>query len=243
MQNIKVLIAAAVKGTRSGLDYPKTLYKINGTPILIKILKTFYQFDNFPSIIVSPEGEKIIKNTLQQYNFSADLIIQQHPTGMGDAVLCFKKSKTFDKVEHILLIWGDIPFITKKTLRILTETHLENKNHFTFLSGFSKKAYTIVIRNHKNEVTALKESKISGLRLREGERDTGVFIFNKKIVFKELLSNKADKISKIIKENGFLSIVEKLVKKKYKIEALQIANEKEMISFNQKSDLNKIVKN
>ena len=242
MQNIKVLIAAAGKGSRSGLNYPKTLYKIDNTPILIKIIKTFYEFDSFPSIIVSPAGKEIIKKTLKDYNFLADLIVQQYPTGMGDAVLCFKESKIFNKVDNILLIWGDIPFIEKKTLKILTKKHLENKNHFTFLSGYTKEAYTVVKRNKDNEVTALKESRNSHSKLRGGERDTGVFIFNKKIVFEELRLNKVSNISKKIKENGFLSVVEKLVKKKYKIEALPIASNKEMVSFNQKSDLNKIVK-
>ena len=37
---INVLIPAAGKGTRSNLKYPKTLYKIKGTPIIISLIKT-----------------------------------------------------------------------------------------------------------------------------------------------------------------------------------------------------------
>ena len=35
MVNIKVLIAAAGLGSRSGLNYPKTLFSVKGKPILI----------------------------------------------------------------------------------------------------------------------------------------------------------------------------------------------------------------
>ena len=242
MQNTRVLIAAAGKGSRSRLNYPKTLYKIDNTPILIKILKTFSEFDNIPTIIVSPSGEEIIDKTIKKYGFSADLIIQKKPTGMGDAILCYQKSEAYNKTDNILLIWGDVPFIKKKTLRILTKSHLKNKNHFTFLSGFSKKAYTVVKRNKNNEDIELEEYKYSNSKLSEGERDTGVFIFNKKIIFNELKLNRVDNFSNEINENGFLYIIKKLVKKKYKVEALKIANDKEMISFNQKSDLKKKVK-
>ena len=122
MQNTRVLIAAAGKGSRSGLNYPKTLYKADNTPILIKILKTFSEFDNIPTIIVSPSGREIISKTIKEYGFVADLIMQKKPTGMGDAILCFQKSKAYNKTDNILLIWGDVPFIKKNETFITCST-------------------------------------------------------------------------------------------------------------------------
>ena len=46
----KVLIVAAGEGKRANLDYPKTLYKINKVPILIRILKKIrllYIYESF----------------------------------------------------------------------------------------------------------------------------------------------------------------------------------------------------
>ena len=61
---IGVLIAAAGKGTRAKLSYPKTLYKINGKEILLSILEITNEYDQKPTIIVSPKGEIDINNFL-----------------------------------------------------------------------------------------------------------------------------------------------------------------------------------
>ena len=43
---------------------------------------------------------------------------------MGDAVLKFKKSKFYNNSDHILLIWGDIPFIKKSSIDKLIKVHI-----------------------------------------------------------------------------------------------------------------------
>ena len=57
---IKVVIAAAGQGTRSGLEYPKTLFKIKNMPIIVRVCKALSQFDKSPSIIVAPDWKKEI---------------------------------------------------------------------------------------------------------------------------------------------------------------------------------------
>ena len=51
-----------------------------------------------------------------------------YPSGMGDAVLKFKKSKFSEKADNILLIWGDIPFIKKSSIDKLIRFHISNSN-------------------------------------------------------------------------------------------------------------------
>ena len=89
MYKIKVLIPAAGKGSRAGLNYPKTLYKIEGKEILLYIFELIENIDQEPTIIVSPEGEKDINNFLKLKKRKAQLIIQPKTRGMGDAVLKF----------------------------------------------------------------------------------------------------------------------------------------------------------
>ena len=62
--DINVLIAAAGKGTRAKLPYPKTLYKIKGEEILLKILNTTKEFDSNQTIITSPKGKQQIQDFL-----------------------------------------------------------------------------------------------------------------------------------------------------------------------------------
>ena len=52
---------------------------------------------------------------------------------MGNAVLKFENSVNFNKCENIILIWGDIPYISSRTVKHENDVHLNNSNHFTLL--------------------------------------------------------------------------------------------------------------
>lgn len=134
MGKFSVLIAAAGRGTRSGLSYPKTLFPINGKPILIRILERFTVYDSCPTVIVSADNQNSIKNALNNAQLNAHLVEQIHPNGMGDAVLKFKASPVYDDSENIILVWGDIPFIQAETLKGVVEAHINHKNDFTFVT-------------------------------------------------------------------------------------------------------------
>ena len=54
---INVLIPVAGKGTRSGLNYPKTLFKVEGKEILLHLLELVESYDEEPTLVVSPEGK------------------------------------------------------------------------------------------------------------------------------------------------------------------------------------------
>ena len=86
MSKISVLIAAAGKGTRAGLPYPKTLHPVEGKPILLRIIESLESFDSCPTIIASPKGKFLIQDCLDKNNKKANIIIQNSPLGMGNAV-------------------------------------------------------------------------------------------------------------------------------------------------------------
>ena len=235
---INVLIAAAGKGSRANLPYPKTLFKIEGKEILARILENLDEFDEKPTIIVSPGGKKHIKNFLLTNNRNANIVIQENPKGMGDAVLNFEKSPSAEFSKDILLIWGDIPFIRKLTVKKMIQRHFENNNAFTFVTADTDKAYTIVKRNERDEIIDILETKEENLPIKNGERDIGLFIFKKDIIFQFLKLELTKKYSSTSKEHGFLYIINHLVENEFKVEGIKIANKKELISLNKISDLN-----
>lgn len=238
IKDINILIAAAGKGSRANLPYPKTLYKINGKEILARILDNLEELDKEPTIIVSPKGEQYIKNFLLKSDRNANIVIQANPNGMGDAVLNFEKSPFAKSSKNILLIWGDIPFIRKSTIKKMIESHFKNNNTFTFITSDTDKAYTRVIRNEKSEVIDILETREEDIPIKRGERDIGLFIFKKDKVFDLLKLDLAKKYSIKSKEHGFLYIVNYLVKNGLRVEGIKIANKKELISLNRISDLN-----
>ena len=235
---ISTLIATAGKGSRAKLPYPKTLYRINGKEILLRILDKTKTYDDCPTIVVSPSGKSEIENFLSKNFIDSYLVIQEEPRGMGDAVLQFKKSPSFKVSENVLLIWGDIPFIRKVTIQKMVKRHFEENNVFTFVTSETERAYTRVLRDKKGNVQEILETREEDLPIEKGERDIGLFIFKSKEIFKLLKMDLPKKYSSKTSEHGFLYLVSHLIKNGHKVEGLNIANDKELLSLNKISDLN-----
>jgi bifunctional UDP-N-acetylglucosamine pyrophosphorylase/glucosamine-1-phosphate N-acetyltransferase len=236
--NLHVLIAAAGSGTRSGLEYPKTLFQIKGESILSRLLDLVAPYDSKPTIIASPSGEPLIRSHLNELNKDFYTVIQDFPRGMGDAVLSMMDSPSYNKSSNILLLWGDIPFIQKSTLEKTIINHFKHGNDFTFPTLNTDHAYTVLERDENNKVKRLLETReIINHTLSSGERDIGLFIFNKELIFKLLKEDLMYKYSSRNNEHGFLYIIEHLVTMGYRVEALNIAKKLDAISLNKIEDL------
>ena len=239
MGEISVLIAAAGLGSRAGLPYPKTLFPIKGKPILVRLAELLAPYDAEPTVIVSEGGKEQIKQCLLKNNIQAQLVIQSIPRGMGDAVLCIDNSEEFANSEHVLLVWGDIPFIKQETVETMINHHLEQDSDFTFASRVVDEAYTVVLRDKSGNVTHLIETREDGITdLGPGERDIGLFIFRRSLTLQTLREELPNKWGKSTGEHGFLYVIEHLVSKGLQVEALPIAQEIELVSLNSVEDAN-----
>ena len=237
MDEISVLIAAAGVGSRAGLPYPKTLFPIKGKPILVRLAELLAPYDAEPTVIVNEGGKEHIKQCLLKNNIQAQLVLQSMPGGMGDAVLCIDNSEEFTNSEHVLLVWGDIPFIKQETVETMINYHVEQDSDFTFASRVVDEAYTVVLRDKSGNVTHLIESREAGITdLGPGERDIGLFIFRRSLTLQALREELPNKWGKSTGEHGFLYIIEHLVSKGLRVEALPIAKEIELVSLNNLED-------
>lgn len=238
MAKIHALIAAAGRGTRAGLPYPKTLFPIQGRPILVRIIELVSPYDRSPTVIVSPEGETPIRDCLEQHHLQAHLVQQTQPRGMGDAVLRFADSPVAESAEHVMLIWGDVPFIQQATLDTLVRAHLEGGHDFTFATRPVDSAYTLVSRDERGRVVSVIESREAGIQTpRAGERDIGLFIFNKQPVFDWLQRDLPGKFGRTTGEHGFLYVIEHLAQAGFKVAALPMATGLDLVSLNSMKDI------
>lgn len=236
--SLKVVIAAAGRGTRAGLPYPKTLFEVKGQPILIRSLACLSPWDPEPTVIVSPSGRAAVSRCLADHQAVAELIDQPMPHGMGDAVLQVRGSAAAMRAEHLLLAWGDIPFLHRDSIAAMFDVHAAHDNDFTFITAVVPRAYTVVIRDARGRVGSVIETREQGEQEPgPGERDIGVFIFRRAPVLALLAEDTPGKLGKATGEHGFLYIVAHLAQRGFRIEALPIATPKELVSLNYLSDL------
>ena len=234
---LAALVAAAGSGSRAGLPYPKTLYPVRGRPILLHLIERLAAHDPQPTVIVSPTGQAAIAQALHAEGRVAQLLVQERPTGMGDAVLAFRRSLAFAPEVDVLLAWGDIPLLGAATIAALVTQHRAAGNDFTFVSRPVDVSYTRVARDAAGRVIALEETRELEVKPTPGERDIGLFLFRAGPILDLLDRHRASGMGRATGEHGFLYVVAHAAAAGLKVEALPIATEEDCLSLNRLSDL------
>ncbi|MBO8161266.1 MAG: bifunctional UDP-N-acetylglucosamine diphosphorylase/glucosamine-1-phosphate N-acetyltransferase GlmU [Thermosipho sp. (in: Bacteria)] len=238
---MKVLILAAGLGKRMKSKYPKVIHKILGKPMINWVIDTARVFGKVGVVLgyKAEEVKKFLPDDIEIY-------IQEEQLGTGHAVLCAKEF--IDENENLLILYGDVPFISQVTLKKLEQEHLKMNNEVTILTailenpaGYGrivKEGNKIRIVEDKDATSEIKEIK---------EINTGIYIFNGKFIKKNLdnLNNKnaqgeyyltdvvsfAEKVSTVITEDIFevTGINDKVQLAKLEKEMRKRINEKLML--------------
>jgi bifunctional UDP-N-acetylglucosamine pyrophosphorylase/glucosamine-1-phosphate N-acetyltransferase len=208
-----------------------------GTPIILRILSLLERYDKNPTVIVSPSGYRLIEKCLLDAAIHAHLVVQDRPLGMGNAVLEYKRSPSFDDTQDLLLVWGDLPFISVTTVEVTMAKHFSSHNDFTLPTRVVDNAYTVVDRTWDGAVYGITETREQqSPKTQRAERDIGLFLFKIAPVFNMLVEELPEKYGGKSGEHGFLYIVQHLVQRGYKVEALPIAQQVEVLSLNTVAD-------
>lgn len=229
------LIAAAGRGTRADLPYPKTLFEVQGEPILLRVVQALMPHAGDLVVVASPDGAGPVGECLSSAEFSARIAVQPEPLGMGHAVLAGLAGIA---AEHVLLAWGDIPFFQPATVAAMAEAHHAHGNDFTFATALVDSAYTLVSRATDGRVSAVIESREAGIAdPGPGEREIGLFIFRREPVWAMLQQDLPGKFGKHTGEHGFLYLIGHLAAAGYEVEAVPVASELDLVSLNSLGDL------
>jgi bifunctional UDP-N-acetylglucosamine pyrophosphorylase / glucosamine-1-phosphate N-acetyltransferase len=195
----KVIILAAGKGSRMKSDIPKTLFPINDRPMIEYLIDSIIEsgVDTRPLIVVSPGNKKKIQEALGQHNVS--FCVQEEPLGTGHAVLSTKNFIEED-IENIIVLYGDHPFITKKSIKKLLNEHKSEVSMMVVkvddFDDWKKNFYYWgrIVREG-NKIKKIVEFKDSDDKIKKiKEVNPALFCFNKKWLF--------DNIDKIKNNNN-----------------------------------------
>jgi bifunctional UDP-N-acetylglucosamine pyrophosphorylase/glucosamine-1-phosphate N-acetyltransferase len=238
---VRCVIAAAGKGSRSGMSIPKTLCQVGGLPIIVRLLNTVKRYDQTPIIIASPDGSEHIDQVIRRHGCNAEFVIQSSPRGMGDAVLQIARLTSLNAHDEVLLIWGDVPFAQTETIDELLRLHHRDRNVLSFPTRRTDNCYTYVERSDTGQVRRVVETREqAGAVPSAGERDTGIFVFNRQLILEALKRGGDEAIGRTTGEHGFLYVIGQLASEGHAVEGYPIASELDAIGFNTPDDLREI---
>ena len=184
--NLAVIILAAGKGTRMNSDLPKVLHLINNKPMILNVINSAYKINAEPIITIVGYKHEMIKKALK--NESVDFALQKEQNGTAHAVMqCENQLKNFRG--DVLVLSGDVPFISYKTLQQLIKTHSKSNSKATVLTCELNNPYGYgrIIKNANNTLEKIIEQKDANQEeLKEKEINTGIYIFDSIELFKIL---------------------------------------------------------
>lgn len=156
MNRLKAVILAAGKGTRMNSDLPKVIHQCLGRPMVHYVIQACKDAGaDAVCVIVGYKGGEV-KNAIYDV---VDYAEQKEQLGTGHAVKCAKDFIGTDG--DTLVLCGDTPLITGRTLTALVEKHRKEANGVTVLSAILDDAtgYGRIIRDAAGNFEKIVEHK------------------------------------------------------------------------------------
>lgn len=187
--NKYAIILAAGKGTRmQSIDpnHSKVSYPILGKPIINYVLDALKPLEFKKEVVVVGFGGEITKSLVEK---ECDVVWQKEILGTGHAVQQAEPLLK-DLEGETLVIYGDTPLVSPQTISSILHIHEKEKNALTVVSAILPDAtgYGRMIREEKsNHLLAIREeTDCSEYELGVSEANTGICVFDNKLLFKYL---------------------------------------------------------
>lgn len=194
-KEIKSVILAAGKGTRMKSNTPKVLHKIFEKPLLGYVLDNVKNIVNESFVIVGHHAEEVTEYVEKNYK-SAKTVLQSPQLGTGHAVsMVCPFLQNFEG--EVIILCGDTPLITEKTLKDFLEYHNSKNSDLTVMSTVFENPtnYGRIIRESDNSLKCIVEEKDATTEQKAvKEVNAGIYCLNWgkiKDAFSQLTSNNA----------------------------------------------------
>lgn len=190
--NQQIVILAAGKGTRMGGEIPKVLLPLYDQPVISHLLREIKDVAQLTTpVIVVGYKEDLVKETLgKEYIY----VTQFDQKGTGHAVLSSKEAITAD---NFIVLYGDMPFTSKKSLEDLIGLHTHHHAKISMFTctvpNFDEDQYQPflgygrIIRNEAGNIEKIVEYKDCTEEQKHIlEVNPGIYMFNSNWVWNEL---------------------------------------------------------
>ena len=177
---IAIAIMAAGKGTRLKSWHPKVLHEIAGKPMLAHVIATAARVVPAADIfaIIGHEADRVreaVRDT------GVNFVLQAEQRGTGHALMVAREALA--PYDQVIVLSGDAPLITARTIQRLSAFHTAQKAAMTLLSAelAHPSGYGRVVRKSPKsaEVRAIIEEKAANAAQKKiREINAGFYIFS-----------------------------------------------------------------
>jgi bifunctional UDP-N-acetylglucosamine pyrophosphorylase/glucosamine-1-phosphate N-acetyltransferase len=227
---LAIVIMAAGKGTRLKSRRPKMLHQIGGRTLVEHVVAAAAHVVEPKDIYVVIGHEASAVRAALQHT-GVRFVVQAEQRGTGHAIQTTKPEVV--EYENVIVLSGDAPMITTKTILRLRDFHLEQQAAMTVLTTRppDPTGYGRVIRKTegKPEVVSIVEQKALKPEQRLAEINSGIYAFRTETLFKHIGELSTDNAQG---EYYLTDMAALLVKAKQRVVALETADVHEVLGAN-----------
>jgi len=129
----RAVVLAAGRSTRFRTKKTKLLFSICGQTMILYPLRVLESLGIPTTLVLGYQGDTV-KQELQKTDLKdLSFVFQKEQLGTGHAVACTQE--TWDK-DHIMILYGDMPLLTKELVQQLISEHAARNATITFFTSY-----------------------------------------------------------------------------------------------------------
>ncbi len=236
LPRIAIAIMAAGKGTRLKSKHPKVLHQVGGRPLLAHVIAAATQVVPAKDVyaIIGHEADRVREAVAST---GVNFVLQKEQRGTGHALMVAREALA--PYDVVLVLSGDAPLITTKTIAKLRNFHLAKKAAMTLLTAQldDPTGYGRVLRKttKSDDVKAIVEQKaLSAAQARIREINAGFYAFSVESLFKNIDKLRTDNPHAEFYLTDMAAI---LGKAKERVVAVAAENPQEVLGGNTRAEL------
>ncbi len=238
-KGLAAIILAAGKGTRMKSALPKVLHRVAGRPMLHYPVKLLEDLGAARIVVVVGYGKDAVAKELAGHKLS--LVHQKEQLGTGHAVMTALKTRTLKGFRgDVLILSGDVPLITRQTVKALVGFHRRGANAALSLVTAilnNPAGYGRVVRDEESAVMGIMEDRDCDPAHRSiNEVNAGIYLADARF-----LSENIGRIKNTNAQGEYYlpDLVPLAVKKGLKVSTLTHLDSDEVMGINNRMELAK----
>ena len=230
--SLTTIILAAGKSTRMLSLKSKILFKISAEPIIQHVYNAARKIKSNNIICVLSNPPEELTKFIKENNIKSAL--QKKPSGTADAVKSALKKIPSKRNNNILILCGDVPFISSQSLNIMIKKLNQSDLCLGTFNQVNPKGYGRVIRDGNKVIKIVEEKDASEKIKKVTEINTGIICIKEHVLRKYI-----GKINNNNKQKEFYltDLIALLSDNNHKISTYSIKDELETMGINSKKDL------
>jgi bifunctional UDP-N-acetylglucosamine pyrophosphorylase/glucosamine-1-phosphate N-acetyltransferase len=171
-----LIVPAAGRGSRLGVETPKALVRVAGRPMLEHLLERHGPFVDRFVIVVAPSTLDLFSAFIAGHAAPIDLVLQPRPTGMLDAISLAAPLVATHRPNRVAVTWCDQIAVTTTTAeRLWRQAMSPLAGPLVFPTLEVEQPYIHFDRDGTRRITGVRQRREGDRMPDRGETDMGLF--------------------------------------------------------------------